>query len=119
MPLDPRDRRKLRDIVRYAGYAIEMLGGQTAEDLERDLKTRFAVLHCVELVGEAAGAVSRPVQDRHAQVPWPLITGMRNVLAHEYGRVEIETVYRVVVDDLPPLIEQVRAILEREPPAEQ
>ncbi len=58
--------------------------------------------------------MSRPVQERHGQVPWPLIKGMHNILAHEYGRMEIEAVHRVVVDDLPPLVAQVQAILDSE-----
>jgi uncharacterized protein with HEPN domain len=46
------------------------------------------------------------------------MVGMRNILTHEYGRVNLVLIYRTVKDDLPVLIQQVEAILaEQAPPA--
>lgn len=33
------------------------------------------------------------VKDRHSEIPWRAIRGMRNVVAHEYGKIDVETVW--------------------------
>lgn len=70
-----------------------------------------AVIRCVEVIGEAARAVSEQTRDRAPKIPWPLITGMRNVLAHEYGTVDVEKVYDVVVEHLPVLLDHLRPLI--------
>lgn len=45
-----------------------------------------------------------------------MVWGMRNFLLHEYGRVDLPTVYQVASVHLPTLPDQVRAILEAEAP---
>lgn len=40
-----------------------------------------------------------------------MLVGMRNILTHEYGRVNLVLVHRTVVDDLPVLIQQIESIL--------
>ena len=70
-----------------------------------------AVIRCVEVVGEAARLVTDDTRSRAPRVPWPLITGMRHVLAHDYGAVDLDKVYDVVREDLPGLLGSLRALL--------
>jgi uncharacterized protein with HEPN domain len=51
------------------------------------------VIRCIEVIGEAARLVSDETRRRAADIPWTLITGMRNVLAHAYGTVLLDKVY--------------------------
>jgi uncharacterized protein with HEPN domain len=44
----------------------------------------FALVHAILIVGEAAGKVTAELRDQHPQVPWALITGMRNRLVHAF-----------------------------------
>jgi uncharacterized protein with HEPN domain len=69
------------------------------------------------VIGEAARQVSDGTMRTASEIPWQLIIGMRNVLAHDYGAVDVERIYRVVAEDLSPLLgrlEQLIAALERE-----
>jgi uncharacterized protein with HEPN domain len=45
----------------------------------------LAVERCLEILGEAAGHVSSPCQDKNPEIPWRRMTGMRNILAHDYA----------------------------------
>ena len=72
---------------------------------------RAAVIRCVEVIGEAARQVSEQTRRRAPDIPWSLITGMRNVLAHEYGTVDTEKVYDVVLQQVPLLLEHLRPLI--------
>lgn len=50
-------------------------------------------------------------KQRHSEINWRSIAGMRNILAHEYFEVDFETVWQIVERDLPPLQTAMRAIL--------
>jgi len=52
-----------------------------------------------------------PHKQRHSEIDWQSIAGMRNVLVHDYFEVDFETVWLVVTRDLPPLEKAMRAIL--------
>jgi uncharacterized protein with HEPN domain len=71
-----------------------------------------ATLHWLEIVGEAANRVSDDVRARHPEVPWRAIIDFRNLLAHGYEYVLLDRVWQVIVADLPPFEEQIRAILD-------
>ena len=51
------------------------------DELLDDLRTRYAVERVLEIVGEAAGRVSRETRDTHPQTPWTGIIAFRIVLA--------------------------------------
>jgi len=71
----------------------------------------FALVRCIEIIGETGARVSPSTQTRHPQLPWAQMRGMRNRLIHAYFDVNARLVWDTVTDDLPPLIEQLTAIL--------
>lgn len=76
-----------------------------------------AVIRNIEIVGEAAGRVSRGFAARHAAIPWRDIAGMRHRLIHGYLTVNLDTVWQVVKRDLPALERDLRAITADKPVA--
>jgi uncharacterized protein with HEPN domain len=64
-----------------------------------------------ELIGEAARRVSDPCKQAHSEIRWRQIIGQRNILAHEYGRIEYELLHRTAVQDIPLLIRQLESLL--------
>lgn len=61
------------------------------------------------IIAEASKALPGELTDHHPEVEWRAISGMANILRHEYQRVEIEVLWRVVTESLPrlaPVIEQ-------------
>lgn len=45
---------------------------------------------------------------KYPEIPWTDIMGLRNIIAHEYHRIDEEEIYRVITCDLQPLLEMVR-----------
>lgn len=111
---DPRERDlvKCEDMRIHAERAREFLAGRSLEEFLDDQLVQAAVVRCVEVVGEAARLVSDDARRRAPDIPWPLITGMRHVLAHEYGAVVMDKVYEVVTDHLPELLERLAPLIE-------
>lgn len=70
-----------------------------------------AVIRNIEILGEAAGRVSREFAVRHGSIPWKDIAGMRHRLIHGYLKVNLETVWQVVKRDVPALEIGLRAIV--------
>ena len=70
----------------------------------------LSLVRLVEVVGEAATRVSAETRARHPQLPWAMMTSMRNRLIHGYDEVDLEVLWGTVTEDLPPLIAQLAAI---------
>jgi len=106
------DRVRLRHMLDYSRKAVAMIEGRTREDLDRDEMLCLALTRALEVIGEAATRVSQAGQQQHGQIPWPEIVGLRNRLVHGYDSVDVDILWDIVQQDLPPLIEQLQAIVE-------
>jgi uncharacterized protein with HEPN domain len=104
----------LQHMLEYAQKAVAMVRGRTREDLTKDEILGLALTRAAEIIGEAATRVSPEGQQRHAQVPWPQIIGLRNRLAHGYDAVDMDILWDIVQQDLPPLIETLQSIIASE-----
>lgn len=74
----------LSDIREAAAKARQFVAGMTFEQFAAEEKTAFAVVRCLEIIGEAARKIPEPVRARYPQFPWREMAGMRDVLIHDY-----------------------------------
>ena len=109
------DRISLVDMLNHAEEAVVLLGETNLNDLAEDRVMELALRKLVEIVGEAANRVSEETQRCHQEIPWPQIIGMRNRLVHGYDDISLKRLWDTINDDLPPLIEQLKAIVGEEP----
>ncbi len=54
---------------------------------------RNAIALCLLQIGELVKKLSDEFIQAHTNIPWRAIRGMRNVVAHEYGNIDIETIW--------------------------
>jgi uncharacterized protein with HEPN domain len=71
----------------------------------------LALVRLLEIVGEAAYQTSKKVRDQHAAIPWPQIIGLRNRLIHGYDAVDLDILWQIIQEDLPPLIAELEKVL--------
>lgn len=69
-----------------------------------DENLRLALVHLVQVLGEAARRVSPEQQAAAPRIPWRAVTGMRHKIVHDYLDVDEDIVWAVVTQDIPPLI---------------
>lgn len=72
-----------------------------------------AVVRQLAVIGEAASHLSMDVTDRHPDIPWRGVKGMRLLLDHEYHRTDSDIVWRTVREELPALRAAVLAEIDR------
>lgn len=66
----------------------------------RDEKTADSVVRNLEVIGEAAARLSEAFRNRHPDVPWRQIVGLRNRIVHAYFDVDLELVWQIVTVEL-------------------
>lgn len=81
------------------------------ESFLEDPRTIRAVAYEFTTIGEAARAIPEEVQKQFPDVPWGKMQGIRNVLVHEYFRVDEEILWEASQEDIPPLIAALEKIL--------
>lgn len=105
-----RDAQFLRDILDFGALAADLAArGRHAYDADRLLQlSAEAILH---RIGEAVGRLDPAVVAAHPHVPFRQAKGMRNLVAHEYHRVDPELVWNVIENRIPALCRHVAGIL--------
>lgn len=109
------DLVRLRHMLDHAREAIELVKGKRRSDLEDSRVIQLALVRLIEIVGEAASRVSKPVQAESSQIAWAQIVGMRNRLIHGYDFVDTEILWQTLQEDLPELIRALERIVPGEP----
>ena len=71
-----------------------------------------AVIRNFEVIGEATKRLSPEFRAKYSEVPWRRIAGLRDVLIHDYLRVDLEEVWGIVVNDLPDLKTGINKIIQ-------
>ena len=99
----------LEHMLSHAREALEILGKRTREELADSRVLQLALLHLVEIVGEAASKVSPVTQAKLGQLPWRGMVGMRNRIIHGYDTVNIAVLWDTLEHDLPELVGKLEA----------
>jgi uncharacterized protein with HEPN domain len=107
---DWRDR--IRHIIENIERVQGFIQGMSCESFCADEKTSFAVVTCFSIIGEAARLVPQQVKETHSDIPWNQMTRMRNLLVHEYERIDPQILWRTVNEDLAQLLPKIRALFE-------
>ena len=112
---EERDPGYVWDMLDAARSVLEFTTGVTHDDYLGDRKLQLAVERALEIIGEAARLVSPTFKANHAEIPWKVMIGQRNVLAHEYGEINQERIWLVASRRIPELIELLEPLLPPPP----
>jgi uncharacterized protein with HEPN domain len=102
-----RDEVVIQDIVNAARLVIDFVKGFDKATFIYDRKTRSAVLYQLTVVGEAVKRLSKEFRAEYPQIPWTLITGMRDNLIHGYDLVDWDEVWKTSTVDVPDLLDKI------------
>ena len=112
--MPPRDVESVLDILQAARRVASFVQDMSYDEFTGDVRTQFAVLRGIEIIGEAAKRISEPYKLTHSNIPWRAMSGMRDVLIHAYDHVDINEVWNVVQADIPTLIANIEPLVPEE-----
>ena len=107
-----RERLYLSDIVEAADALLGFVAGLDRDRFVGDDLVRSAVLHKIQVIGEAAAHVGDEIRNRAPQVPWHQV-GFRNFTVHAYFAVDWDIVWTTAVEDVPTIRGAVQDLLRR------
>lgn len=110
-----RDDAWLLDMLQASRKALKYAQGLSEDDFLASGLHQDAILRQLAIIGEAAKRISAEYRAAHPEVPWRKVTGFRDVVVHEYFRVNLKQVWRIVQEDVPALV----AVLEPLVPSEE
>ncbi|MCM2265409.1 MAG: DUF86 domain-containing protein [Desulfuromonadales bacterium] len=93
----------LVDILQAIDDVAEFTADMNYSQFAEDKKTVNAVIRSLEVLGEATKHVPAAFRNRHPEIPWSKMAGMRDVLIHDYMGVDHMTVWKVAKERLPEL----------------
>ncbi|MFZ4666185.1 MAG: DUF86 domain-containing protein [Prochlorotrichaceae cyanobacterium] len=106
-------QQRLQDILEQAEEILTFADGLDYDAFCADTKTVKAVLYDLAVIGEAARSLLPDIQAVYPELPWEEMRAMRNLIVHEYFRVNLRIAWTTINEDLSPLIEQIRELIEK------
>lgn len=102
----------LEDIQESCEKVKRFTKGMKYKDFVQNELHFDAVLRNLEIIGEAVKNISEETQQKYPQMKWRKIAGFRNIVAHEYFGVNEETVWDIVENEIPSLLEIIKTMLK-------
>jgi uncharacterized protein with HEPN domain len=105
------DEIRLRHMLDAARKAVSFVKGRSRRDLDSDEMLALAVTRLIEVIGEAARGLSQGFKNSNPHVAWKQIAGTRDHLIHGYFDVDLDIIWAILTQDLPPLIKELEKLL--------
>lgn len=109
-------QKRIQDILQSISGIQQRISGKSLQEIQRDETLTKAILYDFMVIGESARNIPAEIQSRYPTIPWRVMGDMRNIVAHEYFQIDVETIWETIQQDLPLLIPQLQAILNAETP---
>lgn len=104
--IDEKDVRVLKSIIDYCDRIERTMTrfGKVFEAFENDIDYINSISMNILQIGEFAGRLSHEyVSATVSKINWRAIKAMRNIFAHNYGAIDVETVWETAINDVPAL----------------
>ncbi len=117
MQPEERDAAHLWDMLEAARDILRFTEGLSLSEFLADGANaiRPAVERKLEILGEAARRVTSAFRETHPEIPWKEIVGLRNVISHEYDKVNYKEIYRIARTRVPELVERFASLVPTPP----
>lgn len=106
-----RDNASLLDIFYAAQKVLQFSAGGDRLALADNEEKQSAILYQIIVIGEAVKRLSPEFRNQHPSIPWRDVAGMRDILTHQYDRINLDTLWDVIERDIPELLVLLQPLL--------
>ncbi len=96
-------QERIRDMLLAIAAIQRALQDTNLTEFRNQEASTHAVLHHLIILGEAANQLPNDITDRTPNIPWLGMRDLRNLLIHEYFRVNLVVIWEIVTLELPQL----------------
>lgn len=105
------DINRIEHIIENIEYVEKIVDNATLEEIIGNFEKRLALERALEIIGEATKHISEEIlHDKQNTSPWRKIIGLRNILSHEYFRMDYDVIYEISKKDIVPLKKEILRI---------
>lgn len=104
----------LQHILEQMKRAEQFMQGKSLVDLEDDAMLRYAVVKCMESIGESAETLSPAFKDVHSEIPWDTMIAMRQVYSQRYYSVKLPDICDFIKNDFGTILPWIEQHIEEE-----
>jgi uncharacterized protein with HEPN domain len=109
-----RDNESLIDISDSIRLIMQYPKGVDFDRFTQNEEKQDAVLRRLIIIGEATKRLSPEFRSQHPTIPWRNIAGLRDIAVHEYERVDLDRIWRIIQTDLLELLTYIQPLLPRQ-----
>ncbi len=108
---DRNARLLLGDMLEAIDKIRRYTGSLSFDAFMKDDKTIDAVLHNLQIIGEATNRLPEEFTENHSDIEWYKIIGLRHRVVHDYFGVDLEIVWQILQHDLGVFESQIRKLV--------
>lgn len=105
------DSYYVNKVMKDLSFVLSHTKGISQEQFEQNEILIDSVLFRLIQISENAERLTDEFKEKHSDIPWHAIRGLRNRIVHEYGNVDLTVIYNTVVNDLPKLLDEIKRIV--------
>lgn len=102
----------LKQIRDHITEIVKYTESHSYDDFEDNQWDQHALIHHLQIIGEAANRVEESFQNKHPEIPWRDIVSIRNIIVHDYDDVDVKTIWDTAIVDLPQFLSQINNLLQ-------
>jgi len=99
-----RDQESIIDIIESIKLILHYVEGVNQESLAANYEKQDAILRRITIIGESTKRLSPEFRQKHSDIPWKKIAGMRDVITHDYDEIDLTEIWTVVTENIPELL---------------
>lgn len=107
------DKYYLERIIKDIVFIIEQCSNMTLEEYENNELVNSSIVFKFVQISENMTHLSQEIVMKNSDIPWTKIRGLRNKIVHDYGNIIHYVIYNTINNDLPPLLNRLKDLLNR------